>query len=223
MSVVQPVTRGLFFWTALVRRRTWSEFLYALLGLPIGIVGFVFIVVEMSVSATLLVTVVGLPLIAVAGFVSRWLGSGLRSFANMMIGTDVPPAQPFRGKPGMLGWIGSCLTDGTAWRARLYLALKLPVGIASVTTAASLYAAGIVGLTYWAWRPFLSCDSRTDAVCHKAPEFGNHQLDTTSGIFLVFLAGAVLLLLTPQVVRGVLAVDKLMVRTLLGPRSGSRT
>src|SRR5205085_10168250 len=37
--------------TELVRRRTWAETLYALLGLPLGIATFVFVVTTLSVSA----------------------------------------------------------------------------------------------------------------------------------------------------------------------------
>jgi hypothetical protein len=208
------------FLTALARRRTWSELLYALLGLPIGVAGFVFVVAEMSVCASLLVTLVGLPLLAVTGLASRWLGSGLRSFANTMIGAEVLPAQPFRAKPGMLGWIGSCLTDGTAWRARLYLTLKLPIGVAGFVAAVAAYGYGLFGVTYAAWRPFLACDGRR-GVCHRAAQLGNHYVDTPSQIVLVLVTGVVLLLLAPWLVRGLIAIDKSMLRALLGPTSAT--
>src|SRR4051812_22434405 len=107
--------------TVFTERRTWGELLYALLGLPIGITGFVFTVATLSVSAGLLVTFVGLPLLAVTGLMSRHAGSANRRLANRLTGADVPAPEPFRSKPGVLGWISSCLSDGTAWRARLYL------------------------------------------------------------------------------------------------------
>jgi hypothetical protein len=209
------------FLTALGRRRTWSELLYTLLGLPIGVAGFAFVVAEMSVSATLLVTLVGLPLLAVTGLASRWLGSGLRSLANTMIRAEVPPARPFRAKPGMLGWIGSCLTDGTAWRARLYLTLKLPIGVAGFVAAVAAYGYGLFGVTYAAWRPFLPCDGRKDGVCHRAAQLGSHYVDTPSQIVLVLVTGVALLVLAPWPVRGLLAIDKFMLRALLGPASAT--
>jgi hypothetical protein len=134
-----------------------------------------------------------------------------------MIGTDVPPAQPFTARPGFLGWIRSCMTDGTAWRAQLYLVLKLPVGVATFTAAVTLYASGLLGLTYWAWRPSAGCDSANDAACHDGPKFVNHYLDTPHGALLSFFAGAVLLLVTPSVIRALVAVDKRLVASLLGP------
>src|SRR6476469_1834712 len=104
---------------ALLRRRTWTEFAYAVLGLPIGIATFVFTVVVVSVGASLAVPLIGLPLLAAGGRASRRIGGWLRSLANTTIDADVPPSQPFRARPGALGWIRSCMAEGTAWRAQV--------------------------------------------------------------------------------------------------------
>jgi signal transduction histidine kinase len=208
--------------TELARRRTWAEFFYALLGLPIGVGGFAFVVVTVALSTGLSVTFIGLPLMALTGLAARGIGWSLRRFANGMIGTDVPPPQPFRANPGLLGWIGSSLTDGTAWRARLYLLLKLPVGIASFVAAVSFYAYGLGGVTYWIWQSFIPCSRSNDGVCHRGVEFGNNYfLDTPFRIFLAFLVGVVVLLAAPWAVRGVLLADRLLIRLLLGPTPGS--
>src|SRR5206468_149105 len=92
----------------LVSRRTWAESLYALLGLPIGVAGFVFTTVTLAGSAFLLITFVGLPLLAITGLASRWIGSHLRVFANRLVDAQIQSPQPFRANPGLLGWIGSC-------------------------------------------------------------------------------------------------------------------
>src|SRR3569832_1770520 len=71
------MTRHLPGWLAEpFRRRTWAEFLSALVALPIGIAGFGFSVVRLSVRAGLLVTFFGLPLLAGTGLASRYSGSG---------------------------------------------------------------------------------------------------------------------------------------------------
>jgi signal transduction histidine kinase len=206
------------FLTAPLQRRTWAELLYALLGLPLGVAGFVFVVPTTAASAGLLITFVGLPLLAVTGLGARWLGYGVRRLANELIGADVEAPQPFRANPGLLGWIGSCLTDGTAWRARLYLLLKLPVGIASFVVAVVFYSYGLAGVSYWIWRPFTPCNTSSDHVCHRGAGITDHYyLDTPFRIFLTAVAGLLILLVAPWVVRGVLAVDRLLVRALLGP------
>ena len=205
-----------------LRRRTWAEALFAVLGLPIGVAGFVFTVFTLSGSAFLAVTFVGLPLLAITGLVSRQLGSVMRVFANKLIGAQIPPPQRFRPNPGLLGWIGSCLTDGTAWRARLYLLLKLPLGIAGFVAATAFLLYGVGGVTYAIYQPFLPCNTTSDGKCHRAIGFtDNWQADTPFRIFLVSIAGVVLLLAAPWVVRSVVFVDRHAMRALLGPTTGA--
>lgn len=204
--------------TELVRRRTWAETLYAVVGLPIGVAGFVFTAFTLAGSVLLLITFVGLPLLAITGLMSREFGSGLRAFANKLIGAHVPAPQPFRPNPGLLGWIQSCLTDGTAWRARLYLVLKLPLGIAGFVAAVALWTYGIGGVSYAVWRPFLPCNTTPDHQCHRAIGFTDTwQADTPLRIFIVSVGGLILLLAAPWVVRGVVAVDRVVMAALLGP------
>jgi signal transduction histidine kinase len=206
------------FLTEPLRLRTWAETLYALLGLPIGVFGFVVTVTTLSLSAGLLVTFVGLPLMAISGLASRQLGAGLRRFANGLVGADIPAPQRFRANPGVFGWIGSCLTDGTAWRARLYLLLKFPLGVASFVMAVGFWTYGLGGLTYAAWRPFLPCNDTPDRRCHRAIGFTDSwQADTPWRIFLIAVAGLILVLAAPWVIRGVVALDRLAMRGLLGP------
>jgi signal transduction histidine kinase len=210
------------FLTVFAERRTWGELLFALLGLPLGVAGFTFTVVTFSVSSALLITFVGLPLMALTGLVSRYLGYGLRVLTNRLAGSDVPAPQPFQARPGLLGWISSCLSDGTAWRARLYLLLKLPLGILTFVAVMAFWAYGAMGLAYPAWRPTLPCNRTSDHVCHRAIEFGDGwQADTWPRILLVMLAGLVLLLLAPWVVRGVVLLDRMVARALLGPTASA--
>jgi signal transduction histidine kinase len=206
----------------LISRRTWAEAAYAVLGLPIGVAGFAFTTVTLAGSAFLLITFVGLPLLAVTGLASRWTGSVLRRFANKLIGAQLPAPQPFHANPGLLGWIGSCLTDGTAWRARLYLLLKLPLGIASFVAAVAFWTYGLGGVTYPIWQPFLGCNTTSDGKCHHAIGFSDSwQADTPFRIAVVAAGGLILLLAAPWVVRAVVLVDKLVMAVLLGPSSNT--
>jgi signal transduction histidine kinase len=207
-----------------VRGRTWAEVLYALLGVPIGVAGFVFTVTTLSFSVGTLITFVGLPLLAATGLLSRMIGSALRDLANKLIHAGVRPAQPFRPNPGVFGWIGSAIADGTAWRSRLYLLLKLPLGIASFVIATVFVTYGLGGLTYAVWRPWLPCNRTSDGVCHHAVGFTDSwQADTPFRIFVVSLGGLLIVLAAPWVVRSIVWLDRLAIRYLLGPTaSGER-
>ena len=213
MSVGLPRALSIF-----AERRTWGELLYAVVGLPIGVALFAFTVTTVSFSAGMLVTFVGLPLLAVTGLISRTLGQMSRRLANRLTGGDVAAPQPFHANPGLLGWIGSCLTDGTAWRARLYSVLKLPLGITTFMTAAFFVSYGIGGVTYPIWQPFLPCNKSPDGVCHHGVGLtSNYYLDTPFRVVLTTVAGALILLAAPWAIRAVVSVDRALVRPLLGP------
>jgi signal transduction histidine kinase len=202
------------------QRRTWGELLYAVLGLPLGLAGFAFTVTSLFASAGLLITFVGLPLLAVTGLLSRHGGNAIRRLGNALTGQRVPPPAPFRPNPGLFGWIGSCLSDGTAWRARLYLLLKLPLGIASAVVVSAFVTYGPGGISYPIYRPFLPCDSTPTGTCHRGVQFGSsYPMDTPFRITLVVLGGIVVTLVAPWAIRGVLAVDRLLAGVLLGPSS----
>jgi signal transduction histidine kinase len=203
----------------LCRGRTWSEALYALLGLPLGIAGFVFTVVTLSVSAGLAVTFVGLPLLAITGVAARAYADALREVANRLAGARTAAPGPIPRGKGRFGWVGAQIIDPAAWRARLYLVLKLPLGIASFVLAVVFYAYALGGVTYAIWRPFLPCEKRA-GVCHHGASFGPHYyLDTPFRIALLFVIGLLLLLAAPWVVRAAVRADVALVRALLGPSS----
>ena len=57
-----------------ITRRTWAEAGYGLVAVPLAIVGFVFLVVSSAFGVVLLVTLLGLPVLALSGLGSRRLG-----------------------------------------------------------------------------------------------------------------------------------------------------
>ena len=159
--------------TVYFERRTWAEFGYALIGLPLGIFAFVFTVTTLAVSLGFVVTIVGLPLLAATAFASRWLAAGMRRAANAMADAGVPPPPPMAAGSGRFGRIGSAIRDSVSWRARAYLVLKLPMGIATFVTAVVFWTYGLGAVTYWFWRPFLPCNDSTTGECHRGAQFGD--------------------------------------------------
>lgn len=200
------------------KRRTWAELLFAVIGLPQGIAFFVFVVTTLTVSGGLAITFVGLPLLAVSNQVCRVIGNQTRRFTNALTGAQIAAPAPFRPDPGLFGWIGSCLRDGTAWRARVYMVLKLPLGIFTFVTAAVFWLYGLGGLTYAIWMPFTPCNGAEVHSCHRGINFGSHYpMDTPFRIAVVTVAGLVLMLAAPWVVRAAVTLDRLVAGVLLGP------
>jgi signal transduction histidine kinase len=130
---------------------TWKEILNLLLNLPMGIVGFVYVVTTLSVGAGLSVTVIGLPLLAMSLLGCRMLGTVERARARALLGVDVDEPRPLRPSTfGFLPWLWVTLKDPVAWRHALYLAIRLPWGIVTFTvTLTSLFVA-------WPVLPFIS-------------------------------------------------------------------
>jgi signal transduction histidine kinase len=97
------------------------------------------------------------------------------------------------------------------------------VGIASFVAAVACYGYGLGGVSYWIWRPFLPCGRSPDGACHRGASFvgDDYYLDTPFRVILTAAAGVVLLLLAPWVVRGAVAVDRLLVSALLGPTASA--
>ncbi len=205
-------------------RATWGELLYALLGLPLGVAGFVFAVVTVSVGAGLGVTFIGLPVLAVTGIGAKLLADLVRRLANSLTGTEVGP-RPFAADAASsrFGWIGAQLTDVAAWKARVYLVLKLPLGITSFVAAVTFYTYGLGCLTYSIWRPFLPCSTDPQGVCHHAAGITNHYfIDTPGRIVAVAAIGAVMLLLAPWVTHATVQMDNAAMRGLLGADRAKR-
>ncbi|HEY8302828.1 MAG TPA: sensor domain-containing protein [Jatrophihabitans sp.] len=207
-----------------ISRRTWSELLYALLGLPFGIAGFTFVVTTLSVSVGLAVTFVGLPLLAGTGIAAVALADAVRRSANALAGADVA-GRSLRPPPGngVLSWIGAQLRNGDAWKARTYLVLKLPLGIASFVVATVFWAYGLGALSYAVWRPFLPCQTGADGRCHRGASLGSaYFIDTSGRIVLFAIIGVVLILCAPWVTRGIVRVDHAALRALVGVSNTAR-
>ncbi|MDX6351626.1 MAG: hypothetical protein QOF84_6416 [Streptomyces sp.] len=130
---------------------TWKEIAFLLANLPVDILGFVYVVVTLSVGLGLSVTVVGLPLLALGLAGCRLLGGLERARARGLLGVVVE--EPRRLRPGTLGflpWLWTSLKDPVGWRHALYFFMRLPWGIATfVISLVSLFVA-------WPVLPFIS-------------------------------------------------------------------
>lgn len=188
---------------------TWARTLYALVGLPLAVVGFVFALVSLVLGAALSITFIGLPIIVLSGMACRQFGRWHRGLARTLLGERVGEPPPFRPGAWTFGWLLSGLADRAAWRARLYLILKLPVAVLSFAFSVMMwvYALGLIG------------DPLRWKLADEPFEIGSFQFDTWPRSLLISAAGILLGLAAPWTGRGILTVDRLLVRALLGQGS----
>ncbi len=200
--------------------RAWAEVLYSVAGLPLALLGAVYVVGTFVLGAGLLITVVGLPLIAAFSAGARGLGAVRRALARGLLHLAVEAPERPRRATGFLGWVGAGVGDGAAWRARVYLLISLPLSMVAfvATIVFRAYALAFIA------SPILwnlgAVGSYRDAHGHLRPtalDYGDFHFDTLPKMLLLVLQGILMWLAAPWLLRGVLAVDTGLIRGLLGP------
>ncbi|MCW7945604.1 histidine kinase [Streptomyces hygroscopicus] len=201
-----------------VEGRSWAEFCYLLLSLPIGIVMFTYSVTMFSLGAGLLVTFLGIPVLAAALAGCRGLGALERARARGLLGLEVADPEPLRVKRrGPMAWVGAMLKSGTSWRHLLYTVLQFPWAAFSFTVGVTLWTCGWALLTYPLWFWVFPMYAGQGGLQLYGDETHSVYLDNPFEITVTALVGLLFTLATPWIVRGLTTVDRLLVHGLLGP------
>ncbi|MFJ9046598.1 sensor histidine kinase [Streptomyces sp. NPDC102347] len=201
-----------------VEGRHWRELAYVLLGLPISILLFTYAVTMVSLGAGLLVTFLGVPVLAAALAGCRAFGSVERARARGLLGLRVGEPAPLRtGRQGFMGWIGAVLRSGTSWRALLYSVLQLPWAVFTFAVSVTFWALGWSLVTYPLWFWVLPTYAGQDGIQLYGDEQHSVYLDNPFEIAVTAGVGLLFTLATPWIVRALTTVDRWMVYGLLGP------
>ncbi|MEU0340792.1 sensor domain-containing protein [Streptomyces bobili] len=201
-----------------VEARAWREFAYVLLSLPISIVLFTFAVTMLSVGAGLLVTFLGVPVLAAGLAACRGLGSVERARARGLLGLDVAAPEPLRPRgKGAMSWMGAVLRSGTSWRHVLYAVLHMPWAVFSFTVAITFWVYGWATLTYPLWFWLFPLYGGQGGLQLYGDDGHRVYLDNPFEITVTALLGLLITLATPWIVRALTTVDRVMVHGLLGP------
>ncbi|MFF0010721.1 sensor histidine kinase [Streptomyces sp. NPDC005374] len=198
--------------------RTWREFGYVLLSLPISIVLFTYAVTMVSLGAGLLVTFLGIPVLAAGLAGCRGFGAMERARARGLLGLEVADPEPLRmRKSGFMGWMGAVLKSGVSWRALLYSVLHLPWAVFSFVVAVNFWVYGWALLTYPLWFWLFPAYAGQDGLELYGDQTHHVYLDNPFEIIVTALVGLLFTLATPWIVRALTMVDRVMVHGLLGP------
>ncbi|WP_458246734.1 sensor histidine kinase [Streptomyces sp. MAI_2237] len=198
--------------------RSWREFGYVLLSLPIGILLFVYAITMVSLGAGLLVTFLGIPVLAAGLAGCRGFGALERARARGMLGLEVADPEPLRmKKSGVMAWMGAVLKSGTSWRTLLYAVLQFPWSVFSFVVALNFWAYGWALLTYPLWFWVFPAYVGQGGLQLYGDAHHSVYLDNPFEITVTALVGLLFTLATPWIVRALTTVDRLMVHGLLGP------
>ncbi|MBT2445959.1 sensor domain-containing protein [Streptomyces sp. ISL-43] len=201
-----------------VEGRTWREFGYLLLGLPLSALYFSLAVAGVSLGAGLLVTFLGVPVLAGVLALCRGFGRLERARVRGMLGHDIAEPAPIRArKSGMIAAMGALLKSGSAWRHVLYSVIHFPWAVFSSCVALVFWAFGWAMLLYplWFW-VFPAYTDQPGLQLFQNDEY-SFYLDSPLAIALTCLIGLAFTVTTPWVVRALTTVDRVLVAGLLGP------
>ncbi|WP_405768915.1 sensor histidine kinase [Streptomyces sp. NBC_01538] len=201
-----------------VEARSWREFGYVLLSLPVGVLVFSYAVTLLFAGSLLLVTFLGIPVLAVGLAGCRGFGVLERKMARGLLGLDMPEPEPVRARrSGATGWIGAVLKSGTSWRHLLYSVLHLPWAMFSFVVAVIFWVYGWALLTYPLWFWLFPMYGGQDGLQLYGDETHSVYLDNPFEITVTTLVGLLFTIATPWIVRALTQVDRVMVQGLLGP------
>ncbi|MEU6120567.1 sensor domain-containing protein [Streptomyces sp. NPDC047123] len=201
-----------------VEGRAWREFGYTVLSLPIGITSFVFAVTMLSLGAGLLITFIGVPVLAGGLAGCRGIGALERTRARALLGLDVAAPEPLRPRGGgFMALMGATLKSGASWRHVLYSLLMLPWSVLSFTVAIVFWSYGWLMLTYPLWFWLFPMYGGQDGIQLYGDDGHRIYLDNPFEIGVTAATGLLITLATPWILRALTTVDRLLVSGLLGP------
>jgi signal transduction histidine kinase len=182
--------------------RTVKETSHLLLDLPIGIALFTAVVVMVSFGVGAAFTLIGIPVLVLAGVFLRVAGNVERARARALLDLDELTSVGFPGE-GERWWhrIWTCAKDPTLWKELVYSLVMLPWGIATFTVTVVVITVALAGalLPVYFW-----------ALPDGTFEGGGGQIAAYS------VLGLAAVVLTPWVIRGVAFLGRELVRGLLG-------
>ncbi|MFI5759748.1 sensor histidine kinase [Streptomyces sp. NPDC051563] len=199
--------------------RAWREFGYLMVGLPLSTLYFSLAITGVSLGAGLLVTFLGVPVLAGVLAMCRGFGRVERARVRGMLGQELAEPAPIRAeKGGAIAGMAALLKSGSAWRHVLYSLIHFPWAVFAFCVALTFWVYGWAMLLYPLW--FWVFPAFTDQPGLQLFQNGNSYtfyLDSPVAIAAACGTGLVLTLATPWVVRALTTVDRLLVSGLLGP------
>lgn len=142
ISSREKLTAASFFGVA-AKPQSYLNILYLLLGFPLGIFYFTFLVTGVSVGIGTLIIWVGVLVLMIVFGLSYALLFFERGLANVLLGTNIPPLVRANPPSSLLENLKLFIADPLTWKGLLYLLLRFPLGIFSFVMIVTLFSASL--------------------------------------------------------------------------------
>lgn len=124
--------------------RTWGSLIYMIFALVTGIIYFTWTVTGISIGASMIVLIIGIPIIILFLYSIRGIAFIEGRIVEALLGERMPRRSKYTNK-NVSFWerIKSLLTDRTTWLGMIYMVLQLPLGIIYFTVVITLISISI--------------------------------------------------------------------------------
>jgi signal transduction histidine kinase len=200
-----------------LRVETWRELAYLLSGLLMSIVTFVVLVTLLSVGVSLLITLVGLPILLASAYVNRWFAAVERRRAGFVLRERIE--ERYRDASGAGFWhrVRVVASDPQTWKDYSWLLILTVVGFATGIVAVTLWATALTALSVplWWWIP-------NEVLNVDTSDPSGWTVDSWPRALLVGAAGAVAIVVAAWICAGLARGQALLARALLSPGLAER-
>ncbi|MGH3205890.1 MAG: sensor histidine kinase [Streptosporangiaceae bacterium] len=205
----------MFLLRDLVSARTWLAMTQHLTGLVLGFAAIFIVTFGLGFGFVgLFFALAGLPLLGVTARLAHWFARAERARFALFTGVRIP-AWPAPGSPGRAGFRSGIIPrwrtwrEGATWAELGYAMLRLPFSAVAATASVMAWAVGLLLLTLPVYGRFMPSGG---------PTIGDTVVRGVHYQAVSVLLGVLLLLVAPQLTRGLAAADTALARRLLGPR-----
>jgi hypothetical protein len=188
-------------------RRVWRRVAYLVLGLPLGVLGFVVLVTGGSLGLGLLVTLLGIPVLVVTLLVARALAAFERRLAWSLLEAPMPsggraPTEPER---GLWQRFRALVAGARTWWELGFLLLRFPLGLLDFLVVTSIAALALSGLV----QPIV-------VAAGVESEIGSWRIDRFPESLVFLPVSIVFLVVGPRLVLGWARIPAWVATTMLG-------
>ncbi|MGL5808368.1 MAG: sensor histidine kinase [Nocardioides sp.] len=204
-------------WLAPWGRALWLNSLYNLGSLPLGVAGFTVMVTGLSLGLGLLITLIGVPVLALTVYAARAFAHLERARIRGLLRIDTPTPRyaPRDREASWLSQVTRPLRDPQSWLDVVWSLASIVTGVAVFVVTVTWWAVVGAGLTYWIWARYLP-DSPDDVTLSEILGLGEGPMAES----LTSLACGLLALLTlPAAMRACAVGEASLARVLLSSRA----
>src|SRR5690349_17619739 len=195
----------------LIQRRTYFETFDLLLDLVVGTLWFTVFTTLIAAGASLLITLVGLPILTATFYLARAVAHGERARVRAFLGAHI--ATPVYKPPktnGLWHRLIAPLADRTTWKEVGYVwAIQPVLGVVNFTVALTAWAVPLWAITL----PIYAVRWHS-----ASPQiWSGRTLDTWHEVIPVAVAGVIALPFVPWIIRAFATLDRAVARWGLSP------